>query len=60
MKILLSFTHVIPMLVIKQLTLAISNGYRQLWFKTFFKISSFVFNRTNKLMPVWNNTWVSK
>jgi len=31
------------------------NVYGQLFDHTFFKISSFVFNRRKKLMQVWNN-----
>ncbi len=32
------------------------NGYRQLfwWLPTFFKISSFVFNRRKQFIQVWN------
>jgi len=30
------------------------------WLPTFFKISSFVFNRRKKLIQVWNNSRVSK
>ncbi len=33
---------------------------KTVWLQTFFKISSFVFGRTKKVIQVWNYLWVSK
>ncbi len=41
------------------LTMEVNGALKQPDYKTFFKISSFVFGRTKTFIQVWNN-WVSK